>query len=371
MAFDWEIGYASRGEERPEADGLPDRHSPWKEDPMRPILSVRDLVTRFYSVDGVVHALNKVSFDLYEGETLAVVGESGSGKSVTMMSLVGLIPQPPGKVEAGTALLWEKGKSTDLLQLGDEQLRRVRGAKVGFIFQDPISSLNPTMTIGRQIAEAMMEHLGVGQTEARKRTIALLREVGIADAQRRYTSYPHEFSGGMRQRVMIAIAAACEPRLVIADEPTTALDVTVQAQIIDLIKKLQAQIGMAVIWITHDLAVVAGLAERVIVMYGGTVVENAPVDALYEDPRHPYTIGLLNAVPRVDDRGEAENKRLASIEGTPPDLLEELTYCPFAPRCDYAFDRCRQELPPLISLGEKREVACFYDVIEGRPREDV
>jgi oligopeptide/dipeptide ABC transporter ATP-binding protein len=256
-----------------------------------------------------------------------------------------------------------------LLKMTDNQVRKVRGSKMGFIFQDPISSLNPTMTIGRQIAESMIEHLGLNRTEARVRTIKLLRQVGIPDAERRYNSYPHSFSGGMRQRVMIAIAVACEPIVVIADEPTTALDVTVQAQIVDLVKRLQESMGVAVIWITHDLGVVAGIADRVLVMYGGTIVENARVDELYDNPQHPYTIGLLKAIPRVDESGEAESEELASIEGTPPDLLSPLASCPFAPRCPYAFDSCRQKVPPLISVGEKHTAACFYDVTNNRPRE--
>ena len=336
---------------------------------MKPILQVKNLVTRFYSVDGVVHALNGVNFELYEGETLAVVGESGSGKSVTMMSIIGLIPQPPGKVEGGEALFAEDGSTIDLLKMSPKQIRLVRGRKIGFIFQDPISSLNPTMTIGQQIAESMLEHLGLGRTEARLRTIKLLRQVGISDAERRYDSYPHAFSGGMRQRVMIAIAVACEPIIVIADEPTTALDVTVQAQIVDLVKRLQESMGVAVIWITHDLGVVAGIADRVLVMYGGTIVENALVDELYENPQHPYTIGLLKAIPRVDELGEAESETLESIEGTPPDLFQALARCPFAPRCPYAFERCWQEVPPLLSVGEGHEAACFYDVTHDRPRD--
>jgi len=338
---------------------------------MKPILQVRDLITRFYSVDGVVHAINGVTFDLYASETLAVVGESGSGKSVTMMSLVGLIPMPPGKVEGGQALLEKGDGHLDLLSLSDDQLRHVRGGQIGFIFQDPISSLNPTMTIGQQIAESMTEHLGLSQAEARSSTIKLLRNVGIPDAEKRYNAYPHHFSGGMRQRVMIAIAVACEPKIVIADEPTTALDVTVQAQIVDLVKRLQDQMGMAVAWITHDLGVVAGIADRVLVMYGGTVVESARVDDLYEDPHHPYTIGLLKAIPRLDESGNDETEKLTSIEGTPPDLYQELTLCPFAPRCDYVFDRCWQQLPPLIQVDDQHSAACFYDVKRGEPRDDI
>ena len=339
---------------------------------MESILQVRDLVTRFYSVDGVVHAINGVNFDLYEGETLAVVGESGSGKSVTMMSLVGLIPQPPGKVEGGRAILsYEDMEEQNLLQLSEDELRHVRGGQIGFIFQDPISSLNPTMTIGKQIAESMTEHLGLSPSEARPRTVELLRNVGIPDSERRYNAYPHHFSGGMRQRVMIAIAVACWPKIVIADEPTTALDVTVQAQIIDLVKRLQVQMGMAVIWITHDLGVVAGLADRVLVMYGGTVVESAPVDDLYENPQHPYTIGLLKAIPRLDPTGEAVTEELESIEGVPPDLYQALTFCPFAPRCSYAFERCWAEVPPSIKVGTQHMAACFYDVETGGPRDGI
>lgn len=341
-----------------------------KQDRSKPILSVKDLVVRFYSTDGVVYAINGVTFDLFEGETLAIVGESGSGKSVTMMSLIDLIPRPPGKVEGGQAILNQWNSSTDLLQLSEDEVRRVRGGQVGFIFQDPISSLNPTMPIGQQIAESMMEHLSLGRSEAKSRSVELLRQVGIPDAERRFDSYPHEFSGGMRQRVMIAIAVACEPRIIIADEPTTALDVTVQAQIVDLVKRLQEKMGAAVIWITHDLGVVAGLADRVLVMYGGTVVENALVDDLYEQPLHPYTIGLLNAIPRVDDTGDF-TESLESIEGVPPDLIKPLDRCPFAPRCDYAFERCWQEIPRPSVVGRQHLAACFFDVKAGTPRDSV
>ncbi len=335
---------------------------------MEPILQVKGLMTRFYSVDGVVHAINGVNFDLYESETLAVVGESGSGKSVTMMSLVDLIPRPPGKVEGGQAIFSYGEMAQDLLQLSEDEIRHVRGGQIGFIFQDPISSLNPTMTIGSQIAESMTEHLGFSASEARSKTVELLRNVGIPDSERRFNSYPHHFSGGMRQRVMIAIAVACRPKIVIADEPTTALDVTVQAQIVDLVKRLQEQMGVAVVWITHDLGVVAGLADRVLVMYGGTVVESAPVDNLYENPHHPYTIGLLKAIPSLDAT-EGEEEELEVIEGVPPDLYQELTLCPLAPRCGYVFDRCWAEVPPLIEVGVQHGAACFYDVERGGPRD--
>ncbi len=332
---------------------------------MQPILKVRDLITRFYTVDGVIYALNGVGFDLKEGETLGVVGESGSGKSVTMMSLVGLIPQPPGKIEAGTAELYDAEQTVELLHLPEKEMEKVRGRQIGFIFQDPISSLNPLMAIGDQIAEAMITHFNVSREQARQRTVDLLRLVGIADADARYDSYPHEFSGGMRQRVVIAIAVAYQPRIVIADEPTTALDVTVQAQIVELIKRLQAEFGMAVVWISHDLGVVAGLADRVMVMYGGIAVEVGPVDELYENPHHPYTIGLLGAIPTLDEDGR---KELASIEGSPPDLLRPLDQCPFASRCPYVFDRCLEMIPPLLEVGPDHFAACFYDVKNKKQR---
>lgn len=326
---------------------------------MLPILTVQNLVTKFHTVDGTVHALNEVSFTLNKGETLGVVGESGSGKSVTMMSIVGLIPSPPGSIEGGTAIFFdEDGFELDLLNLSGSQLQDVRGGKVGFIFQDPLSSLNPTMTIGRQIAESMMLHRDIDQAQAKRETIALLEAVGIADAKRRYDSYPHAFSGGMRQRVMIAIAMAGNPQIVIADEPTTALDVTVQAQIIQVMKNLQAKMGMALIWISHDLGVVAGLADRVLVMYGGTIVEDAPVDELYENPRHPYTIGLLGAIPS----SEGGNKRLVSIEGQPPGLRQPLAHCPFASRCIHVTERCWQERPTLREVAPNHQAACFYDI---------
>jgi oligopeptide transport system ATP-binding protein len=329
-------------------------------------LQVKNLVTRFYTIDGVVHALNGVNFEVKEGETLAIVGESGSGKSVTMLSLLGLLPQPPARIEAGEAIFHNGQKSLDLLTLSETEIRRIRGGEISFIFQDPLSSLNPVMTIGQQIAESMIEHAGISQAEARSRTIELLESVGIPDARNRYNNYPHQFSGGMRQRVMIAIAMACLPKIVIADEPTTALDVTVQAQIIDLVKRLRDQIGLAVIWISHDLGVVAGLADRVLVMYGGTVVESAHIDDLYERPQHPYTIGLLGAMPRLDE--EAGPQRLVNIKGTPPDLLQALRHCPFTWRCPYVFDRCWQEVPPLIQVKEQHDAACFYDVEKGKPR---
>jgi len=330
---------------------------------MSKVLEVKNLVTKFYTLDGVVNAVNGVSFDLEDGETLAIVGESGSGKSVTMMSLLGLIPMPPGKVESGEAFFLE---SQDLLQMTPAELRDVRGGQIGFVFQDPISTLNPILTIGEQISETLVKHKGMSKDEARKRVIELLTQVGIPDPELRYKAYPFQFSGGMRQRVVIAIAIACTPKIIIADEPTTALDVTVQAQIVELFKRLRDALGVAVIWITHDLGVVAGVAERVMVMYGGRPVEIAPVNDLYENPQHPYTIGLLGALPRLDSR---ESKRLVSIKGAPPDLLIPLSHCPFAWRCEYVFDTCWEKIPPLISVGVEHQTSCFYDLVKGGPRD--
>ena len=332
---------------------------------MNTILEVRDLVTKFYTLDGVVNAVNGVSFDLDAGETLAIVGESGSGKSVTMMSLLGLIPCPPGKIEEGTAHFTTEEGSRDLLQLSVDELRDVRGGQIGFVFQDPISTLNPILTIGEQITETLTRHLKLTKQQARQRTLKLLSSVGIPDPELRYKAYPFQFSGGMRQRVVIAIAIACTPKIIIADEPTTALDVTVQAQIVDLFKRLRQDLDVAIIWITHDLGVVAGIADRVLVMYGGRPAEIASVDELYENPQHPYTLGLLGALPRLDTR---ESRRLVSIRGTPPDLLMPLQHCPFAWRCDYAFDRCWEEIPPLLTVALRHQSACFYDLEKGGPR---
>jgi oligopeptide transport system ATP-binding protein len=333
---------------------------------MPTILEVNELVTRFYTFDGVVHALNGVSFDLAEGETLAIVGESGSGKSVTMMSLLRLLPEPPAKIEGGEALFYDNGDQLDLLKLSKADMREVRGGKIGFIFQDALTALNPVMTVGQQISESLVQHLGMDQSQARKRSIELLAHVGIPGASQRHNNYPHQFSGGMRQRVMIAVAIACNPKIVIADEPTTALDVTVQAQIVELTKRLQEELGLAVIWITHDLGVVAGIADRVLVMYAGQPVEVGHVDDVYEHPQHPYTIGLLGALPRL---GQTGDKRLVSIDGAPPDLLEEPRHCQFAWRCPFVFDRCWEEIPPQIKVGSRHTATCFYDVDHERPRD--
>jgi len=336
---------------------------------MTKILSVKNLVIKFYTFDGVVHALNDVSFDLAEGETLAIVGESGSGKSVSMLSLLHLLPMPPAKIENGEALFYgDEKEPVDLLKLNRSGISKIRGGKIGFIFQDALSALNPVMTIGRQISESIIEHLGLSDAKAKVKTIELLRRVGIPGARQRYDNFPHQFSGGMRQRVMIAVSMACNPKIVIADEPTTALDVTVQAQIVDLTKDLQKEFNIAVVWITHDLGVVAGMADRVLVMYAGSPVEIAKAQELYANPQHPYTIGLMNALPNITGDGDS---RLASIGGMPPDLMEEPLHCQFVWRCSYAFDRCWKEIPQLESVGENHVVSCFFDVENGRPKENV
>ena len=321
------------------------------------ILEVKNLVLRFYTFDGVIHALNGVSFGLDAGETLAIVGESGSGKTVAMMSLLNLLPVPPAKVEHGEAIFYDDKGQVDLLRTTKQERCRIRGGRIGYIFQDALSALNPVMTVGRQISESLTEHLGMTYAEAYKRTIELLKHVGIPGAKQRYKNYPHQFSGGMRQRVMIAIAIACNPKIVIADEPTTALDVTVQAQIVDLTRQLQKELSIAVIWITHDLGVVAGIADRVLVMYAGSPVEISPVDDLYENPRHPYTKGLLAALPRMDQ----SVRKLVSIEGAPPDLLEPPRHCQFAWRCSLVSERCWQEIPLPVETGPRHFVSCFAD----------
>jgi oligopeptide transport system ATP-binding protein len=326
-----------------------------------PLLEVRDLTVRFYTLDGVVHAVNGVSYTLEEGQTLGIVGESGCGKSVSALSVMGLIPQPPGKIIAGQIL----HRGQNLLALSEAEVEQIRGKEIAMIFQDPMTSLNPVLTIGRQIGETLVVHLGIGWEEARRRVVQLLELVGIPQAADRYGNYPHQFSGGMRQRAMIAMALACNPGILIADEPTTALDVTIQAQIVDLVKNLRDEIGMAIIWITHDLGVVAGLAAKVIVMYAGFIVERGSVDDIYEDPRHPYTLALLSSLPRVDRTGR---DRLATIPGFPPDLLGLPPGCPFAPRCAYVVERCRQENPHLEPVGLGHEIACWVDVAAGRKR---
>jgi oligopeptide transport system ATP-binding protein len=327
----------------------------------QPLLQVNNLTTRFKITGAYVHAVNGISYQLNEGDSLGVVGESGCGKTVGVMSVMRLIPQPPGEIVAGEVLY----NGRDLLKLSPDEMRQVRGKEIAMIFQDPMTSLNPVMTIGRQITEALELHMGMDRKQARARAAELLTMVGIPRAADRLDDYPHQFSGGMRQRVMIAMALSCVPQILIADEPTTALDVTIQAQIVDLVKKLRDELGMAVIWITHDLGVVARLVRRVIVMYAGYIVERADVEALYGQPSHPYTLGLLGSLPRVDAN---ERQRLISIEGAPPDLVDLPTGCPFAARCTFVIDRCRVENPPLLPVGLAHEAACWVDVTTRRPR---
>lgn len=328
---------------------------------MTPLLDVQDLKVRFHTAEGTVHAVNGISYTLEPGETLAVVGESGCGKSVSMMSMLGLIPIPPGEIVSGSATY----RGQDLLALDERDLDKVRGSEISMVFQDPMTSLNPVLSIERQIVESLRTHQGMNKQQARERAITLLDWVGIPDAANRLSQYPHQFSGGMRQRVMIAIALACNPTLLIADEPTTALDVTIQAQIVELALKMRETLQMAIIWITHDLGVVAGLADRVIVMYAGYIVEEAPVEDLYGDPRHPYTLALMAALPRADRRRE---HRLESIPGAPPSMFVEPKGCPFAARCSHVVPRCLDENPALESIVDGHKIACWVDVRTGEAR---
>jgi oligopeptide transport system ATP-binding protein len=319
---------------------------------MAHLLEVKDLVTRFYTEGATIHAVNGISYTLDEGESLAIVGESGSGKSVGVMSILGLIRFPPGRVESGQVLFKER----DLLKLSADEMRQVRGSQIAMVFQDPMTSLNPVLSVGQQLMEPLRAHLGLDKAAARARAAELLSLVGLPNAADRLKDYPFQFSGGQRQRVMIAMALACEPSLLIADEPTTALDVTIQAQIVELVKELQEKLNTAIIWISHNLALVAGMVDKVIVMYSGYIIEQAPVDDLYERPAHPYTMGLLHAIPSLDQRSQ---ERLASIEGMPPDLRVPATTCPFAPRCPYVIDRCLQGVPPLQVVGPQHTSACW------------
>lgn len=328
------------------------------------LMEVKNLVTRFYTQEGIVYAVNDVSYELHEGETLGVVGESGSGKSVHALSIMRLIPTPPGKIEDGQVIFHGR----DLLKLSNEQMRLVRGAEIAMIFQDPMTSLNPVLTIGTQITEALKLHMGMNDRDATARAAELLGMVGIPDASRRLNNYPHQFSGGMRQRVMIAMALSCNPKLLIADEPTTALDVTIQAQILDLVKRLRDQLGMAIIWISHDLGVVAGIADTVQVMYGGRIVERGPSSEVFKDTRHPYTLGLLKSLPRHDKRQVGE--KLVQIEGAPPDMRIPPKGCPFYARCPFRIAICEEEMPPLIPGPESNPEhvkACWVDVRTGQP----
>lgn len=320
---------------------------------MNPLLEIRNLKTRFYTQDGVVKAVNDVSYTMNSGEILGVVGESGCGKSVHALSIMQLIPDPPGKITNGE--IWFDGQ--DILKLNEDQMQKVRGRDIAMIFQDPMTSLNPVFTVGFQIVEALLLHNDMTKGEAKDRAGELLDLVGIPDAKQRLNDYPHQFSGGMRQRAMIAMGLSCEPKLLIADEPTTALDVTIQAQIIDLVKKLQDELGMTIIWITHDLGVVAELAHTINVMYAGSIIETGKIRNIYKQTRHPYTIGLLGSLPRLDDPPGTE---LFSIPGLPPDLVALPEGCPFAARCGYRVEQCVNENPPLIKIdGQDHSVACW------------
>ncbi|MGH8618121.1 MAG: ABC transporter ATP-binding protein [Burkholderiales bacterium] len=321
-----------------------------------PLLEVEDLQTHFFTRDGIVRAVDGVSFTVNAGETLAVVGESGCGKSVTSLTILRLIASPPGRVVGGSI----RFEGRELLALPESAMRKIRGNEISMIFQEPMTSLNPVLTIGRQIGEALVLHRGLGKAEAAARAVEMLQLVKIPEAERRVTEYPHQLSGGMRQRVMIAMALACNPRLLIADEPTTALDVTIQAQILDLMRELKAKTGAAIVLITHDLGVVAEMAQRVVVMYAGRKVEEAPVGALFAHPRHPYTQGLLQSIPRlgVAQQGGAR-PRLAEIPGTVPSLKEAIPGCLFAPRCAHATERCHREYPPLETKAPGHTVACW------------
>jgi oligopeptide transport system ATP-binding protein len=321
---------------------------------VEPLLEVKDLRTHFPTGEGIVHAVNGISYKVMPGEAVGLVGESGCGKTISALSVLKLVPRP-GEIVGGQVLF--EGK--DLLKYSDEEIRRVRGNEVAMIFQDPMTSLNPVLSVRTQMTEPLILHKGMDQSAADRRAIELLELVEVPAARARLRDYPHQFSGGMRQRVMIAMALACEPKLLIADEPTTALDVTIQAQILDIVSKLRAEVGMALIMITHDLGVVAGICDRINVMYAGYIVEQAPTLELFANPRHPYTLGLLRSIPRMDMERKA---KLIPIEGFPPDLVTIGGHCPFLPRCVYAVGRSEEENPTLQQVGNEHSVACWVDV---------
>lgn len=320
---------------------------------MEKVLEVKDLQVSFHTYNGEVRAVRGISFELNKGETLAVVGESGCGKSVTSKSIMRLLPTPPAEIKEGSTINFD-GK--DILKMTEVELRELRGAEISMIFQDPMTSLNPTMTVGKQIAESLQIHRGMNKEEAFEEAVKMLKLVNIPNAENRAKQYPHEFSGGMRQRAMIAIALACNPKILIADEPTTALDVTIQSQIMDLIKDLQDKLGTAVILVTHDLGVVADVAHRIQVMYAGQIIERGTKDEIFYEGEHPYTWALLKSVPRLDLGNKAE---LYALKGTPPDLIKPPVGCPFAARCNYCMDICREQQPPITKLSETHEVACW------------
>ncbi len=319
---------------------------------MADLLEVRNLRTYLHTSHGVVKAVDGVSYSVAPGQTVALVGESGCGKTMSALSIMRLVPKPQGSIIGGEIIF----EGRDLLTLKDEEMRRIRGAEIAMIFQEPMSSLNPVLTIGRQITETLEAHSAVSKEEARERALGLLRLVGISDPVQRLSEYPHQFSGGMRQRVMIAIALSCKPKLILADEPTTALDVTIQAQILELVRDLTQKFGVALMIITHNLGVVARYADRVNVMYAGKIIESAGARELYENPRHPYTLGLLRSVPRLDQPRKA---KLDPIEGQPPDLWNLPQGCSFLPRCRFAVEKCGQEVPPLREMGDSHRSACW------------
>jgi oligopeptide transport system ATP-binding protein len=319
---------------------------------MAPLLQVEDLEVRFYTKDGEVQAVNGISYSMEQGDTLGLVGESGCGKSVSTMAMLRLIPEPPGKITGGRVLF----EGRDLLKMRPSQMHEIRGSQISVIFQDPMASLNPVMTIGNQIAESMQVNLGMDRQQALGQAVELLEYVGIPNAAERIRDYPHQFSGGMRQRVMIAIAISCRPKLLIADEPTTALDVTIQAQIIDLVKRLQQELDMAVIWITHDLGVIARLAKWINVMYAGHIVERGPIVRIFKNPSHPYTIGLLGSLPGLDVTSDQD---LRYIEGAPPDMIRLPPGCPFVPRCAYRTEECSAARPDLTGVEADHQAACW------------
>jgi len=325
------------------------------------VLEVSSLETTFKTDEGTIHAVNGIDFHLDEGETLGIVGESGCGKSVSMLSMLKLIPSPPGKIVNGEAKFF----GHDLLKMSQEEIQSVRGSQISMIFQDPMTSFNPVLTMERQLTEPLEVHLNASPKEAHDRAVEILAMTGIPRVEERIKNYPYQFSGGMRQRAMIAMALMCTPKILIADEPTTALDVTIQAQIIELVKRLRDEISMSIIWITHDLGIIAGLAERMLVMYAGYIVEKGPVKKIYANPQHPYTIGLLGSLPKLT---ADKKEKLVSIDGLPPVLLEKPEYCPFAPRCPYVLEHCWNENPPLLEVGRNQWAACWVNPETGKER---
>ncbi len=315
------------------------------------VLEIRDLCVEFQTAEGIVRAVDHLNYTLHKGEKLGIVGESGSGKSVSSLGMLQLIPNPPGKITGGEILY----KGRDLIKLSEREMQKIRGNEISMIFQEPMTSLNPILQCGKQIAESLMLHWGMKKKEAMEEAIHMMQAVGIADSEVRAREYPHQMSGGMRPRVMIAMALACQPRILIADEPTTALDVTIQAQILDLIRKMNEKTGTSVIFITHDLGVVSELCDTVIVMYTGHIVEQAPAEELFGEPKHPYTQGLLDAVPKIT----RERDPLKTIEGMVPNPTERIEGCSFSPRCPYASDRCRKKAPPMKQISDTRQVRCW------------